>query len=177
MNCHTSRSFFPTKHTEIWDTRERPFSRIIQKTIRIGFTATPCRLSGENLGDIYQVMVQGPNPHELIQQKFLCDFITYSTPSLLDLSDVKITAGDFNKSQLSRASNKKHITGDAIFHWRKYCEGMQTVIFAVSIQHAIAICKEYNDNGIPSNVIHSKLSDKILTETVKSFVNRDQSIN
>lgn len=145
-------------------------------SILIGLTATPCRNDNTPMGDIYDKMILGPTPHELIQQGFLCDFVVYAPPSLVDVSDVNIIGGDFNKIQLEKATNKKYITGDAIKHWKNHCEGLQTVVFAVSIQHAINIVDDYNNAGIPAGILHSKMSKNDLELNIALFVSREINI-
>jgi hypothetical protein len=52
-------------------------------------------LSGEGLGEIFGNLVIGPPPRELIDAKWLSDFMIYVPKRLADLRGVRTVAGDF----------------------------------------------------------------------------------
>ena len=105
-------------------------------SILIGFTATPYRLSGEPMGDIYEIMILGPSPHELIKQGYLCDYKLYVPPSLVDTNGIPVIGGEYNRKQLDKITNKPHIIGDAIEHYKSICYKTRDIIFCTSIEHA-----------------------------------------
>jgi len=63
----------------------------------LGITATPARLDGRGLIDVYKSLVQGPQVKELISRKFLCPFKLFAPPNYIDLSKVKTVMGEFEK--------------------------------------------------------------------------------
>ena len=65
-------------------------------------TATPLRLDSRGLGEIADVMVQGPSVQDLISQGYLVPSRVFA-PSAPDTSSVRTTAGDFNAKALSAA--------------------------------------------------------------------------
>ena len=48
------------------------------KALRLGFTATPVRLSGEGFKDVYDTMVEGKSVKWLIENHYLAPFKYYS---------------------------------------------------------------------------------------------------
>ena len=60
----------------------------------LGVTATPERLDGKGLGDIFEVLVLGPTVGDLIPA-YLANFVTYAPVRDPDLSAVKTRMGDF----------------------------------------------------------------------------------
>lgn len=170
----------PTPNIIISDEAHRDKSATREKILKhfdgsvlIGLTATPKRLSGEALGDVYEKMVIGPDVIELINKGHLTDFEVYSPPTQLNFSNLRMTGGDFNKKALSEETNTKTVCGDAIKHYLRLTPGMQTCTFCVDINHAKTMAEEYRKAGIPAEAIHSKMSRKEQQSIVKKFVNKE----
>ena len=117
------------------------------KAFVLGVTATPCRLDGKGLGDLFESLVHGEQISALIDQGHLVKPIYASTEGL-DLSGVKITAGDYNKAALIDAVHTSQINGELVSHWRQFANGMQTIVFAVDCEHSREIVQAYTDAGI-----------------------------
>lgn len=95
----------------------------------VGVTATPQRLSGEGLNEVFQDMVIGPSTADLIEAGHLAPY-EYFCPSEVDLSSTGFTAGDYNKTELSAIMRRPGITGSAVEHYRQIAHGKRAVIFA-----------------------------------------------
>lgn len=134
--CHRSRA--STYHA-ILDRFPRAFI--------LGVTATPCRLDGKGLGDLFESLVHGEQIASLIDQGHLVRPIYASTQGI-DLSGVKITAGDYNKAALIEAVHRSKINGELVDHWRKFADGKQTIVFAVDCEHSREIVNAYTKAGI-----------------------------
>jgi len=133
--------------------RGNMFSSVIEwaresGTIVIGLTGTPIRLDGKALGDLFSDMVEARSTSWLIDQGRLSSYDMYSTPQGPDLSEVKNSGGDYNKSQLADAMDSRAIVGDAVIHWRKYAAGMRTVIYCVNVKHSKHTAELFNEAGI-----------------------------
>lgn len=68
----------------------------------IGFTATPSTLSGTPLGDVYDLLINGPTTAELQQLKRLPPFKVLTAPEYLDLNGVSKSQGDYNGAAVLR---------------------------------------------------------------------------
>lgn len=119
-------------------------------SIVIGLTGTPERLDGKALGDVFEVMVEARPTLWLIRQGRLSDYEMYSTNILPDLSGVKKSGGDYNREELARAMDKSFIVGDAVAHWKKYANGMRTVIYCANVKHSKHTASVFNYAGIPT---------------------------
>lgn len=135
---------------------------------RIGVTASPVRLSGESLGDIFDDMVVGPSVKELIAIGALCKYRIFA-PSTINTSGVHLIGGDFNKKELSFAANKPHITGDAIREYRSHADGKRALVFCVGIDHARDVAAQFAANGYRSACLDGKLSKEVRADMVASF--------
>lgn len=112
----------------------------------LGVTATPARLSGEGLGDLFDDLVFGPTVAELIDGGSLSPYRLFA-PKPINLTGVHVRAGDYVKGELAAALDKPSITGDAIAHYRKLAHGKRAVVFCVSVEHAVHVAAQFKSAG------------------------------
>jgi superfamily II DNA or RNA helicase len=117
-------------------------------SIIIALTATPTRNSGAPMGDLYTHLIIGTTYAELIEGGYLSAPMTYGMPLLPDLSTVRTVAGEFNADDLEKAVMKGDLLGDIVHQWLAKAEGRQTVCFAVSVQHSLAIVEAFKAMGV-----------------------------
>lgn len=116
----------------------------------LGVTATPARLDGRGFKDIYDRLVLGPQVRWAIDRGYLSPFKLFAAPKTVNTQGVKRTAGDYNARQLARAVDTSLVAGDLIEAWRTFAPGKKTVVFAVNVEHSMAIAKAYSAAGIPA---------------------------
>lgn len=123
-------------------------------SVIVGLSATPCRADGKPLGIVegstagFDELVIGARYSELIAGGFIDEPLVYSTPVLPDLSRVKTTGGDYNVEQLEEAVNRGAIIGDIVRNWQKHAGGRRTVVFAVTIEHSLALLAAFTSAGV-----------------------------
>lgn len=115
----------------------------------IGLDATPWRMSGAGLGEVYESMVCGPPVRWLIENGYLADYKAYA-PFTPDLSGIHIKQGDYDKHELAERLDTPSICGDAIIHYKRYAMGKRAAAFCVSIMHSEHVAASFNDAGIPA---------------------------
>ena len=114
----------------------------------IGLTATPYRLDGRGLSDLFEVMVCGPTVRELTDDGFLSPYAAYAPPIGIELKGVRTRAGDYARDQLASAVDKPTITGDAVRHYLKLAPGKQAIAFCVGIDHSTHVAEQFRTVGI-----------------------------
>jgi len=139
----------------------------------LGVTATPCRLSGEGLGDVFEEMVLGPTASELIEAGRLSPFKLFAPPTV-DVSGLRIRAGDFDKHQMAALMDKPKITGDAVTHYIKHAMGKPFVAFCTGITHAQNVAAQFRASGIDAVCIHGMMDNEVRKGIVNAF--RDDAI-
>jgi superfamily II DNA or RNA helicase len=147
------------------------WGRVLQnfpKAYRVGVTASPARLSGEPLGDIFDDMIMGPTVSELIELGALCKYKLFA-PSTIDTSDVKSKYGDFVKGDLARAAAKPVITGHAITEYKKRAAGKRAIVFCVSVEHAKNVAEEFSRAGFRALSIDGTLHGDIRKQIVSDY--------
>ena len=126
----------------------------------IGVTATPCRLDGRGLGDVFDTLIQGPSLAWLTENEFLSPARYFAPPVTANLSGVKITRGDYDATALEEAMNKPTITGDAVTHYQRLCDGQPMLVFCVSVQHAKDVAASYRAAGYRAAHVDGTISDE-----------------
>jgi len=115
----------------------------------LGLTATPFRLDGRGLGDLFGELVIAAWPDELCDSGVLHKPRVWASKAP-DLRGVRVVAGDYSLGALAERSNTAELNADIVETWKKRAAGMRTVAFAVDIDHSLAITKAFLDAGVPA---------------------------
>lgn len=151
------------------------YSKIIAaypRAVVIGFTATPERLDGKSLGDVYDHMVLGPSVKELTRRGYLKPAEYIWTGEALDLSGIHTVAGDFNRSELAGVLDKPRITGDAIDHYRRYADGLPAILFGVNVEHIRHCAEQFNAAGYRFVALDGTMDRRIIQQALLDLAER-----
>lgn len=135
----------------------------------IGTSATPERLSGEGLGEVFDDMVLGPTTRELIDLGALSAYRLFAPAQSVDLSGVGRRGGDFAKGELAAAVDKPAIIGDAAWHYRRTMNGAPAVAFCVSLEHAAHTAEQFRAQGWRAAQIDGKMDRVMRRSLVQEF--------
>ena len=113
----------------------------------LGLSATPWRLDGRGLGEMFKEVVVAARVRELIAQGYLVSYtgFAYDTP---DLRQVKKTGSDYNERALELVMEGSKLAGNIIEQWLKHAAGKRTVVFAVSIAHSQHLVERFRAAGV-----------------------------
>lgn len=120
--CHHARASTWMKIVDVW-----------RDSHCLGLTATPVRLDGKGLGDVFGEMAIGPTIKELIEMGHLSDYDYFAYP--LNMEGVKKTGGDYNKKAMEERVRSAHIVGNLVKEYEKRGRG-QMLVFAPSISYS-----------------------------------------
>lgn len=137
----------------------------------LGVTATPIRLDGQPLGDLFEKMILGPTVQELITLGSLVRPITYAPIEQLDLSGIKTIGGDFDGRELSNRMDMPDITGNAVEHYRKICPGVPAVAFCVNVKHAKHVAEEFKAAGFTAEHIDGTMTNSERKRILRGLAN------
>ena len=154
-------------HTTLTNT----FGKIVQAfpaSHVLGVTATPCRLSGEGLGDIFDTLILGPTTQELIDIGRLSPFKLFAPPTV-DTSSLHIRAGEFVQSETVALMDRPAIIGDAVTHYVRHAHQRPFVAFCASIEHAHHVAAQFRASGIEALCIHGMMDDTTRRTIVNDF--------
>ena len=115
----------------------------------VGLTATPFRLDGCGLGELFGDLVVAAHADELCRAGHLHRPKVWASKAP-DLRGVAVVAGDYSLSALARRSNTAELNADIVETWMRRAAGKRTVAFAVDIKHSQAIAQAFLDAGVPA---------------------------
>lgn len=138
------------------------------KAARLGVTATPQRLSGEGLRDLFGELLLGPSVATLIEQGSLSGYRVFAPP-ITYTEGLHVRMGDYDKKELAEAADKPSITGNAVDHYRRLAHGKRALAFCVSIKHAEHVAAEFRAAGYVSESIDGTLSRRERSRRVRDF--------
>lgn len=144
-------------------------------TYTIGFTATPCRLDGKPLGNIYDCMIDTVNVQFLIENNKLAPF-EYYAPTTIDTGNLKISHGDYNIVDLEQLMTTSCIYGDVIENYKKIANNEQCIIYCVNIKHALQVAEKFTNAGYRSACIDGTMSKKSRDKIMTDFKNGNITI-
>ena len=122
---------------------------------KIGFTATPWRMNGKGLHDVYESMVKGPSVKWLINNKYLAPFKYYSVNLVNSDKLKKSSTGDYTNKSMDKAVGKT-IFGDVINTYKKVANGQQAIVYAHSVEYSQIVANSFNQAGISARHVDAK---------------------
>lgn len=114
----------------------------------LGVTATPKRLDGKGLSDLFDCLIPGPSVRELIEQGHLSQYRMFAPAAAIETKGVRSLGGDFNVGQLRQAALADGVMGAIVPSWLELAQGKQTVVFCVDIEHSQSVCEAFLEQGI-----------------------------
>lgn len=130
--------------------------KFIPSALVIGFTATPDFKFAKHLPELYQAIVVGPQPDELIIDGYLCSYKHYARV-MADLSELKVKNGEFTEeSQMEVFESKKVM--DGLMQDLRSVPFKKCVIFTSSIKHCTDTVANLRLEGYKCIEVHSRIS-------------------
>jgi DNA repair protein RadD len=136
--CHRSMS---KRYHELVDHYKKSGAKIL------GLTATPMRNDGQGLGKIFEKMVRTPDIPWLVEHGYLVP-VSYRVGIVPDVKGVKLTAGDYNRSQLEAVMNAEILIGDIVENWMAHAKGLKTMLFASGVAHSMHLRDQFLAAGV-----------------------------
>lgn len=144
-----------------------------QQAETLGVTATPARLGGSGLGDVFQDLVIGPTVQQLIQWGNLAPYRYFAPPSKANVGSVPVRMGDYVKSELETAVNDADIIGDIVANYRKLANGMQACCYCVTRKHSEHVAAMFRAAGISAQHVDGETDKSLRATIIDRFRKRD----
>lgn len=138
----------------------------------IGLSATPERLDGKPLGNVFDFMVEGPPVSWLIQEGHLSKYKAFA-PDTVDLVGRRTSKGDYIISEMDDIMSGKVVLAGAVKHWKKYALNKRTIAFAPSVASSKKLADEFIAAGIPAASLDGESSDDERNEIINMFADRE----
>lgn len=138
----------------------------------VGLSASPWRLDGRPMGNVYRSLVIAAQPSELIAQGWLVAPRVFA-PGAPDLEGVASRDGDFAPGQLAVACDKPKLVGDIVETWgrlgRVDGHSRLTLVFATSRAHSQHLRDAFRGAGVAAEHIDGTLPRAARRTLVSAF--------
>ena len=148
------------------------YKRILEhfsKSYALYFTATPRRTDGKGFHEIADDIVKSVSVQWLIDNGYLSDFHYYAPKTLLDVSQLSISKGEYDGTQATQMLDKAKIYGDVLECYHKYADGLKTIVYCSSIEHSKKTASAFNADGIPAAHIDGCTDKRERAEIIRKF--------
>ena len=135
----------------------------------LGVTATPQRMGGKTLCDVFDYMVQSLTVNQLIKQGNLTSFDYFAAPIPINLKSVRIHNGDFDSKDLESAMSNKKITGDIVQNYLNFAYGKSAICYCVNVNHSKTIANAFLDAEISAAHIDGDTPKILRAKLVEDF--------
>ena len=141
----------------------------------LGLTATPWRLSVmEGFDHLFSELYCGPQVRELQANGWLCHSrVLVPKPEDTIRGGTISAIGEYSESGIEHANQDRPdiMTAGALRFWQFHAAERQTVVYAISQDHARNLGAVFNDAGIPTAVMLSDTPSQERAEAIESFGN------
>ena len=141
----------------------------------VGLTATPWRLERDKgFNHLFRELYCGPQVRQLQAEhcRYLCEARVWRPPQEDIIHGGGIRAGEYTPTGIEQANSDRVMTAGVLHYWREHASERQTIIYAVSTDHANNLTTVFNDAGIPAAVMLSGTLPEERAKAIESFKNR-----
>ena len=143
------------------------YLRIIEShpsALVLGLTATPWRLTGKQLGSLFDGIVEVANYPFLIERGYLVRPRVFLPSEIPNFSDLRLAGGDFDEEQSAMIMERPKLIGDVFVQWKKHALGegkpRSTIIFACTVPHSRQIAGVFTQAGIAAEHLDAQVPEK-----------------
>lgn len=150
--------------------RSNSWMKVIQHydTYTVGMSATPVRLDGKPLGDVFDTMVEGVDVRWLIDHHRLAPY-EYYAPTVVETDGLRKVAGDYVVSDLEQLMTERAIYGNVTAAYSKFAMGQRAIAYCVSVRHAKQVAEAFNSIGISAEAISAGTPPRRRQEIMENF--------
>jgi superfamily II DNA or RNA helicase len=128
----------------------------------IGFTATPERLCGRGLDEMYDEIAYGPTYKDMVEMGYLSNVRYFSIPgiSAADFKSKDYSGTEIKNDVLENILAKRHIYGNVINEYREKAHNKSCIVFCRSVKAAETTAQRFRDAGYKFEPIDGKMTSK-----------------
>lgn len=141
--------------------------------LRLGFTATPCRLNHGGLGEVYDELITSVTTQWLIENNYLSPYKYYSV-KLADTSGLHIKAGDYKADEVAELMQNSEIYGETVKQWEKLAKNKKTIAYCASVEAAEETAEQFRQAGYTAASLSGSTPKELRAQIMQDF--RDSKI-
>jgi superfamily II DNA or RNA helicase len=135
----------------------------------IGVTATPTRLDGTGLGEIYQELIDTVTVEYLVNNKYLSNYRYFSLP-VINREDLEVVNGEFTTKSINAVYEKTETAFDTILHnYRLYGESRKAICYCANIELSKQVSTMFRQNNINSHHVGAETPKQERDDIMRDF--------
>lgn len=160
--------------------KARTWERILQRWPRawhLGLTATPGRLDGKPLGDLFEKIIAGPNIGQLVQRKYLAPTEMLWIPQGLDTKGLKMSRRtlEYKHSEINQRLTPK-VVANAVRIYREHLAPRKAVFFGATVEHSVKVAGQLSEAGYPAVHVDGRMDMPTRERKIREFRSGDASV-
>ncbi len=157
--------------------RSQSWMRVLDyyNTYTVGFTATPVRLDGKPLGDMYDTLIEGVSVKWLIDNHRLAPY-EYYAPTTVETDGLRVQGGDYVIRDMEQLMSDRAIYSNVLKSWQRLAGGDKTIAYCVSVKHAKETADMFCAAGYTARMICGGTPEKEREAIMQQFRNGDIQI-
>ena len=141
--------------------------------LKLGFTATPCRLNAGGLGEVYEDLITSVSTQWLIDNHYLSPYKYYSV-KLADTSGLHIKAGDYKADEIAELMQNSEIYGETVKQWERLAKNKKTIAYCASVKAAEETAEQFRQAGYTARALSGNTPKELRAKIMQDF--RDSKI-
>ena len=142
------------------------------EALRLGFTATPCRLNHGGLGEVYDDLITSVSTQWLIENHYLAPYKYYSV-KLADTSGLHVRAGEYKADEVAELMQSREIYGGTVEQWEKLAKGKKTIVYCASVEASRLTAEEFCKAGYTAASLDGTTDKEERQSVMERFRNGD----
>ena len=135
----------------------------------LGVTATPERIGGQGLGEIFQSLVLGPSAADLIAAGNLTPYDYYAPPTKFDPAAAHVRFGEYVKNDLINQMDDADVIGDIVKNYKNLADGKRAICYCINRAHSEHVAESFRAAGIPALHIDGETHKAVRARAIEDF--------
>lgn len=135
----------------------------------IGLSATPFRADGKGFSDVFDILIHVIRIKEMISLGYLVGTKVYANEDKVDISEVSIKMGEYDKNELFDKYNDITSYYDVVNNYLKYGSGTKAVVFNINVEHSKTQNEAFLEAGIRSAHIDGTTPDTMRDDVMRRY--------
>jgi DNA repair protein RadD len=122
----------------------------------LGLTATPWRMDGRGLADVFDSHALVRTPKQLKDEGWLVPVGGWQFEAI-DTSKARVQGGDFVARDLAEEATKPRVVGNIVEEWLRRADGGRTVAFCVSVEASKLLAEKFREAGVAAEHLDGEM--------------------
>ena len=135
----------------------------------LGVTATPERIGGQGLGEIFESLVLGPSAADLIAAGTLTPYDYSAPPTKFDPAAAHVRFGEYVKNDLINQMDDADVIGDIVKNYKNLADGKRAICYCINRAHSEHVAESFRAAGIPALHIDGETHKAVRARAIEDF--------